>query len=135
MSNASSAEQQRLIEIAPKILLHNYKQAPIVLDHGSGCELWDVAGRRFLDLTGGIAACPLGHAHPRLVAAIAAQAGRMIHVSNLYYNEANVRLAEKLVGLAAGAGMEAPATFFCNSGAEANEAAIKLAKRWQTVIK
>jgi predicted acetylornithine/succinylornithine family transaminase len=125
--------QDRLIEIAKQTLTQNYKQQPIVLQRGQGCTVWDVAGKEFLDLTGGIAATPLGHAHPRLTRAIAEQAGKLIHVSNLFYVEAQILLAEKLTNLAAALGK--PRVFFCNSGAEANEAAIKLAKRYQTVVK
>jgi predicted acetylornithine/succinylornithine family transaminase len=124
---------QDFIDGAQRVLTHNYKQQPIVLERGQGCEVWDVDGKRYLDLTGGIAACPLGHAHPALTAAVAAQAGKLIHVSNLFYNEAQVRLAEKLCELAKD--LVQPRAFFCNSGAEANEAAIKLAKRWQTVVR
>ncbi len=116
-----------------RVLTQNYKQQPVVLERGSGCEVWDVDGKRYLDLTGGIAACPLGHAHPSLTAAVSAQAGKLIHVSNLFYNEAQIRLAEKLAQL--GRQLGEPRVFFCNSGAEANEAAIKLAKRWQTVVR
>jgi acetylornithine/N-succinyldiaminopimelate aminotransferase len=124
---------QDFIEGAQRVLTQNYKQQPIVLERGKGCEVWDVDGKRYLDLTGGIAACPLGHGHPALAAAVSAQAAKLIHVSNLFYNEAQVRLAEKLSSLAHELGN--PRVFFCNSGAEANEAAIKLAKRWQTVVR
>ncbi|HZS41246.1 MAG TPA: aspartate aminotransferase family protein [Polyangia bacterium] len=126
-------EQAKLIETAQRVLTQNYRQQPIVLRRGAGCEVWDVAGTRYLDLTGGIAATPLGHGHPKLAAAIAKQAGELIHVSNLFYVEAQIRLAEKLASLASALGE--PRVFFCNSGAEANEAAIKLAKRWQTVVR
>jgi acetylornithine/N-succinyldiaminopimelate aminotransferase len=126
-------EQGALIETAERVLIHNYKQQPIVLTRGSGCHVWDANGRRYLDLTGGIAACPLGHAHPKLTATVGEQAGRLIHVSNLFYNEAQIRLADKLTELASAMG--APRAFFCNSGAEANEAAIKLARRWQHVVR
>ncbi len=125
------ATQQDLIDLAKKVLVQNYRQQPVVLSRGEGVWLWDVEGNRYLDLTAGIAACPLGHAHPKLVAAIAAQAGRLIHVSNLFYIEAQIRLAERLAKLAAPS-MGAARSFFCNSGAEANEAALKLAKRYQT---
>jgi predicted acetylornithine/succinylornithine family transaminase len=127
-------QQAALVERAAKILLPNYKQQPIVLDRGEGCWLWDVAGNRYLDMTAGIAACPLGHAHPRLAQAVADQAKRLIHVSNLYFIERQLRLAERLAELAAPT-MGATKTFFCNSGGEANEAAIKLAKRWQTTTR
>jgi predicted acetylornithine/succinylornithine family transaminase len=125
--------QKELIESAQKLLTQNYKQQPVVLTRGSGCAVWDVDGRQYLDLTAGIAACPLGHAHPALGKRIADQAMRLIHVSNLFYNENQIRLAGELARLAHG--ILHPRVFFCNSGAEANEAAIKLAKRYQTTVK
>ncbi len=127
-----SKSQEELIELAQRVLTHNYKQQPIVLRRGAACTVWDVAGNQYLDLTGGIAACPLGHAHPALTAAIAKQAGELIHVSNLFYVEAQILLADALVKRAHL--LAEPRVFFCNSGAEANEAAIKLAKRYQTTI-
>jgi acetylornithine/N-succinyldiaminopimelate aminotransferase len=126
-------EQKALIARADQALTHNYRQAPLVLRRGDGCKVWDVAGTEYLDLTGGIAACPLGHAHPKLTKAIGEQAGRLIHVSNLFFNEQQILLADKLTTLASALG--SPRVFFCNSGAEANEASIKIAKRWQNVIK
>jgi predicted acetylornithine/succinylornithine family transaminase len=126
-------EQTRLIEVAGRVLTQNYRQPPLVLERGQGCRVWDVAGVEYLDLTAGIAACPLGHAHPRLTEAIRAQAGRLLHVSNLFFNDAQIRLAERLCARAKALG--SPRAFFCNSGAEANEAAIKLAKRYQTVVR
>ena len=124
---------QQLLDSADRTLVHNYKPQPIVLTRGEGRHLWDVAGNRYLDMTAGIAACPLGHGHPKLAAAIADQAKRLIHVSNLYFIEAQIRLAERLAELAAPS-MGECATFFCNSGGEANEAALKLAKRYQTTV-
>src|SRR3954469_416376 len=123
--------QSALVDAAERYLAHNYKQQPIVLTRGEGVRLWDVAGNRYLDMTAGIAACPLGHAHPGLAAAIAEQAKRLVHVSNLFFIEAQIRLAERLAQLAAPS-MGAVQAFFCNSGGEANEAALKLAKRYQT---
>ncbi len=123
-----------LIDTARRVLTQNYRQQPIVLARGEGVWLWDVAGNRYLDLTAGIAACPLGHAHPKLTRAIAEQAGRLIHVSNLFYIEAQIRLAEALAARAASS-MGPVRAFFCNSGAEANEAALKLAKRYQTTAR
>src|SRR5580692_5786018 len=105
-------------------LLGNYRQAPIVLDRGRGCELFDTLGRRYLDLCAGIAVSCLGHAHPRLTATIAEQAGRLMHTSNYFYNAENLRLAEELC---ARTGFDR--AFFCNSGAEAVEAMLKLARR------
>src|SRR5262245_48717375 len=75
-----------LLATAQARLLGNYRQAPIVLDHGRGCEVWDTQGRRYLDLCAGVAVSALGHAHPRLTTTLAAQAGRLMHASNYFYN-------------------------------------------------
>lgn len=99
----------------------------LVLTRGEGCRVWDAAGRAYLDFLGGIATISVGHCHPKLVAAIREQAGRLMHVSNLFYNEFQPRLAERLVQLAGFTGGRA---FLCNSGAEANEGLIKLARKW-----
>jgi acetylornithine/N-succinyldiaminopimelate aminotransferase len=113
-----------LLAVGEAHLLGNYRQAPIVLERGRGCEVWDVDGRRYLDLCAGVAVSSLGHAHPRLTAAIAEQAGRLLHASNYFYNAENVRLAGDLC-----ATFGYDRAFFCNSGAEANEAMLKLARR------
>ncbi len=121
-----------IIAVGNEVLLSNYRQAPVVLDHGKGCELWDVEGRRFLDLYGGIAVSALGHAHPALVGAIQAQAQRLLHASNLVWSEPAVALARHLVDLTRPEGGGAPAlsrVFLCNSGTEAMEACVKLARR------
>lgn len=100
---------------------------PLVLDRGEGCYVWDVDGRRYLDLIGGIAVNALGHGHPELVAAVSKQAAEAIHVSNLFTSPAQIRLAERLIEVAgAPAGSK---VFLANSGAEAIEAAIKLTRR------
>jgi acetylornithine/N-succinyldiaminopimelate aminotransferase len=96
----------------------------MILVRGRGCEVWDSEGRRYLDLYAGIAVSTLGHAHPRLVRAISEQAAQLIHVSNYFYNEPNVRLAEKLCRLT---GMER--ALFSNSGTEAIEAMLKMCRR------
>lgn len=119
-----SAKSVSLLATAEKHIYPNYKPAPIVVARGKGCELFDVDGRRWLDLAAGVAVCSVGHAHPKLVAALAEQAGRVMHVSNYFYSEQNILLADKLASLS---GMSR--TFFCNSGAEANEAMFKLARR------
>jgi predicted acetylornithine/succinylornithine family transaminase len=113
----------------PHHLIQNYRQAPIVLARGRGAELWDTDGKRYLDMTAGIAVCALGHAHPELAEAIAEQARTLVHVSNLYFVEQQLRLADELTALCF-----ADRVFFCNSGAEANEAALKLARRYQRVV-
>jgi acetylornithine/N-succinyldiaminopimelate aminotransferase len=106
-------------------LVGNYKPQPIALVRGEGCTLFDADGRRYLDLMGGIATAALGHCHPKLVAALEAQARRLWHVSNLYISQPQIELAERLVRHSF-----AERVFFCNSGTEANEAALKLARRW-----
>jgi len=107
-----------------KVLVANYAPQPISLVRGEGCWLVDVEGRRYLDLMGGIATACLGHAHPKLRAALEAQAALLWHASNLFTTEPQIRLAERLC-----AASFAEAIFFCNSGAEANEAAMKLARK------
>ncbi len=123
--------QEQLIELAQKRLTQNYRQQPIVLSRGEGCHVWDVAGNRYLDMNAGIAVSCLGHGHPAFVRAIAEQAERLIHVSNLYYIEQQVRLADRLI--ARTWAPDSNRVFFCNSGAEANEAALKLARRYHAV--
>ncbi|MFO0617344.1 MAG: acetylornithine transaminase [Polyangiaceae bacterium] len=117
-------DQDALVALGKQRILGNYKQAPVVFVSGSGSRLTDKAGTTYLDFTGGVAVNVLGHAHPRLAQAIADQARRVMHVSNYFYNEENVLLADELCALT---GFDK--AFFCNSGAEANEALFKLARR------
>jgi predicted acetylornithine/succinylornithine family transaminase len=121
--------QHELIEIAQKVLVQNYRQQPIVLRAGKGAEVWDVDGRRYLDMTAGIAVCGLGHAHPTLTARVTEQLTRLVHVSNLYFNDQQILAAKAIADRSF-----ADRVFFCNSGAEANEAALKLARRYQQVV-
>jgi len=107
-----------------QMLMPNYRRQPVAFARGEGVRLYDLEGRAYLDFVAGIAVSSLGHAHPRLVAAIQTQAARLLHTSNLYLIPEQVRLAEWLTRRS---GLER--AFFCNSGAEANEAAIKLARR------
>jgi predicted acetylornithine/succinylornithine family transaminase len=107
------------------MLLDTYKRAPITIVAGEGCELIDDRGRRYLDCIGGIAVCALGHAHPAIARAVTTQAQRLVHASNLYQHQPSEELAHELVTRSA-----MSAVFFCNSGTEANEAAIKLARKW-----
>jgi acetylornithine aminotransferase/acetylornithine/N-succinyldiaminopimelate aminotransferase len=104
-------------------VLKNYARAPLTLVRGRGTQVWDDAGNSYLDFTSGIAVSALGHCHPHWVAAVQRQAAELIHVSNLFRNPQQGELARRLVGRA-GPGR----VFFCNSGAEANEALIKLAR-------
>jgi acetylornithine/N-succinyldiaminopimelate aminotransferase len=106
------------------VMMSNYKTPPVALDHGVGANVWDVDGREYTDLLGGIATTILGHAHPRVVEAITAQASKLGHVSNLAMHEPGLTLAERLLDLAGRPGR----VFFCNSGAEANEAAFKISR-------
>jgi predicted acetylornithine/succinylornithine family transaminase len=124
------SQQDELIAAGKRLLLNNYRQAPVVMTRGEGCALWDVSGRRFLDMTAGIAVCVLGHGDPGLADAVAAQARRLVHASNLYYLENQLRLAEALARRAFKG-----RAFFCNSGTEANEAALKLARRYQAIAR
>lgn len=113
-----------------RLLLNNYRQAPVAMSRGEGCVLWDTSGRRYLDMTAGIAVCVLGHGDAGLAHALGEQARRLIHTSNLYYVENQIRLADALVRR----GFPGRA-FFCNSGTEANEAALKLARRYQVTTR
>jgi acetylornithine/N-succinyldiaminopimelate aminotransferase len=108
-------------------VMQTYGRLPIALSHGQGVWVWDVNGRRYLDALGGIAVNTLGHAHPKLVPALQEQIGKMIHCSNYYHVPLQEELAAKLVELSGLAN-----AFFCNSGLEANEAAIKIARKFGT---
>jgi len=113
-----------LIELFNDVHLGNYRPAPVVFERGLACDLWDVEGKRYLDLCAGLAVVSVGHSHPRFQAAVAAQAGKLTHVSNLFHNERAITLAQALK-------KRTPfgRFFFCNSGAEANEALLKLARK------
>jgi acetylornithine/N-succinyldiaminopimelate aminotransferase len=124
------SQQEELVGLGKRLLLNNYRQASIVMTRGEGCVLWDVSGRRFLDMTAGVAVCVLGHGDVGLADAIGTQARRLVHASNLYYLENQLLLAEALSRRAFKG-----RAFFCNSGTEANEAALKLARRYQVVTR
>ncbi len=114
---------ERLIETAKRVQLQNYRPAPVVLTEGKGARVRDADGREYLDLAAGLAVTSVGHGHPKLARAIGDQAARLMHVSNLWYNDRAIELAERLT---ARTGFER--AFFCNSGTEANEALFKLAR-------
>ncbi|MCX5830728.1 MAG: acetylornithine transaminase [Deltaproteobacteria bacterium] len=116
---------EETIKQADLVIMGTYKRFPIVLVKGLGTRVWDSTGKEYLDLVAGIAVCNLGHSHPRVIEAIIKQVGNLTHVSNLYYIEPQIRLAKLLVD-----NSFAERVFFCNSGAEANEAAIKLARKF-----
>ncbi len=124
----SSSED--LMVAGRRSLMNNYGRQPVVMTSGEGCFLWDADGKRYLDMTAGIAVCVLGHGHGGLARAIGEQAARLTHTSNLYFIETQIHLAEALFKRAF-----AGKAFFCNSGAEANEAALKIARRYQIVVK
>lgn len=112
-------------------VMNTYARFPLTLQRGQGCRVWDTSDRSYLDFVAGIATCTLGHAHPALVEAVTQQIQKLHHVSNLYYIQEQGELAQWLVEHSC-----ADRAFFCNSGAEANEGAIKLARKYaHTVLK
>ncbi|WP_018127602.1 aspartate aminotransferase family protein [Balneola vulgaris] len=117
MSNAQLLEKENHLQV--------YNRYPVTMSHGKGAKMWDVDGNEYLDLLAGIAVNNLGHCHPKIVAAIKAQADKMLHLSNFYYTEAQSEFAQKLVQ---STGLDR--AFLCNSGVEAMEACVKLARKW-----
>ncbi len=117
--------QEEIIALSDKYLMHTYGRLPLAAVRGSGVYLWDASGKQYLDFVAGVAVNSLGHCHPRVVAAVQEQAARLMHCSNLYHIEQQARLAEVLVKHSA-----LDRVFFCNSGAEAVEGAIKLARKY-----
>jgi predicted acetylornithine/succinylornithine family transaminase len=115
-----------LVALDADNVMQTYGRLPVAFVRGEGSYVWDSAGNRYLDFLGGLAVTSLGHAHPEVADAIADQARTLLHVSNLYYNDVQPRVAERLNALLGGGGR----VFFANSGAEANECAIKLARRY-----
>ena len=118
-----SSASQHIVELEKHYLLQNYGRHPLVLQRGDGPYMWDVDGKRYLDFIAGIGVNALGQNHPRIVAAIQEQAARLIHTSNLFYNEYQGPLAKKIAEVS---GLQR--TFFANSGTEANEGALKMMK-------
>jgi predicted acetylornithine/succinylornithine family transaminase len=117
--------EKKLIDESKKYLMNTYNRAPIVLRKGRGLKVWSFSGKEYLDFTGGIAVNCLGHCHPKVVIALQKQAQRLLHVSNLYHIEPQIKLARLLVE-----NSFADKAFFCNSGTEAIEGAIKLARKY-----
>lgn len=117
------AQMQAILERGKRVLMQNYARLPVVMERGEGAHLWDADGKRYLDLFAGFGGCILGHCHPALVAAATEQARKLWHVGNTFYSEPQIELAERLNRFAF-----AGQAFFCHSGAEANEAACKLAR-------
>lgn len=120
---------QDLVQRAQSVLFQNYRTQPIALVRGEGSWVFDADGKRYLDFIGGIATVSVGHANPRVREALMQQAGLLWHASNLYVTEPQIRLAEKLTAQT----KTLKRAFFCNSGTEANEAMIKLARHFQVV--
>jgi acetylornithine/N-succinyldiaminopimelate aminotransferase len=117
----------QIVERAGQVLMSTYARIPVAFEKGQGCRLWDQDGRVYLDFLAGIAVTALGHSHPRVVETIKNQAEKLLHTSNLYQIENQIALAELLIRHSF-----ADKAFFCNSGTEANEGAIKLARRYST---
>ena len=116
---------EELIREGQHVLVNTYARLPILLKRGKGIQVWDSAGKEYLDFVGGIAVCNLGHCHPKVAQALEEQSRELIHCSNLYYIGPQVELAQRLCEHSFG-----ERVFFCNSGTEANEAAIKLARKY-----
>src|SRR2546429_4943063 len=117
--------QTDLAELEQRYVMGTFRRLPVTFVEGRGVTLRDRDGREYLDLVAGIAVNALGHAHPAVAKAVAEQAARLVHTSNLYYTEPQVLLAQRLVELSFPS-----RAFFANSGAEANECAIKIARKW-----
>ena len=118
-------QNETTMSLADKYMFKTYARFPLTLVRGDGCRVWDEDGKEYLDFVGGIAVCALGHSSPIVSKALEHQSKELVHVSNLYYTRPQTELAQLLVG-----NSFADRVFFCNSGAEANEAAIKLARRY-----
>ena len=112
------------------LLFNTYARYPVIIDRGLGSRLWDPDGKEYIDLLAGIAVTSLGHCHPEIAEVMAVQSRKMVHVSNLLYQQEMLTLAKRLLSTA-----HFDKVFFCNSGAEANEAAVKLARRYQQRVK
>eukprot|EP00741_Cyanophora_paradoxa_P023578 tig00021590_g22775.t1 len=124
-ASGSAASKDAVIDQFTSNVMTTYARYPLVMVKGQDSRLWDIEGKEYLDFVAGIATCSLGHAHPNLVKAVAEQIATVNHVSNLYYTPSQSNLAKRIVDCSI-----ADRVFFCNSGAEANEAAIKLARKY-----
>src|SRR5262245_6407223 len=123
METVAATSAMSVVDLEKRYLFQNYARLPIVLHRGKGCYVYDTSGKRYLDLVAGIGVNALGYAHPRITKVIREQAGLLVHASNLYYHEYAGPLAKRISQVSG-----LPRVFFCNSGAEANEAALKMAK-------
>ncbi|MEE9911391.1 MAG: acetylornithine transaminase [Deltaproteobacteria bacterium] len=118
-------KEKKIMALADQNIMNTYRRVPIALVKGEGARVWDANGKEYLDFVAGIAVCNLGHSHPNVVKAIRSQVKNLMHVSNLYYTRPQAEVAHLLTKHSF-----ADKAFFCNSGAEANEAAIKLARKY-----
>jgi predicted acetylornithine/succinylornithine family transaminase len=126
MTTTTTSTFDELRQLDADHVMQTYARLPVAFVRGQGTRLWDSEGKEYLDFLGGLAVVSLGHAHPAVAEALAEQANTLLHVSNLYYNDVQPRLGARLDALLGGGGR----VFFANSGAEANECAIKLARRY-----
>ena len=124
-TSIENADAQYIMQTDSEYVLGTYARQPIVFVRGEGARLWDSEGREYLDFLAGIAVVQVGHCHPRIADAITQQARTLMQVSNLYHNALQAPLAKRLCRLT-----DMEKAFFCNSGAEANEAALKIARKW-----
>ncbi|MBN3960466.1 aspartate aminotransferase family protein [Nostoc sp. NMS8] len=127
--DSGSASSPFEVDSFNEAVMSTYGRFPLALERGAGCRVWDTQGREYLDFVAGIATCTLGHAHPAMVEAVTRQIQKLHHVSNLYYIPEQGELAKWIVNHSC-----ADRVFFCNSGAEANEAAIKLARKYAHTV-
>jgi acetylornithine/N-succinyldiaminopimelate aminotransferase len=128
MATTTAPAAHDVIALESAHVLQTYRRAPVVFERGEGCRIYDASGRAYLDFISGIGVSSLGHAHPKLTAAIADQASQLLHTSNLYFHALQSEVATRLTALSG-----LPRTFFCNSGTEAVEACLKFARRyWHT---
>src|SRR5258706_6117663 len=125
MTALEMTDTEQVFALDRECVMGTYGRQPIVFVRGEGARLWDSEGREYLDFLSGISVCSVGHCHPRISRAIAEQASTLMHVYNLYHHPLQSKLAQRLAGLT---GMDK--VFFGNSGAEANECAIKIARKW-----
>ena len=120
-----SEKMDKLVKLGSDVVMNTYTRYPVALDHGDGAYMWDIDGKKYVDFVGGIAVNSLGCNNEKLVKKISEQAAKLIHCSNLYYTEPQIQLANMLVQ-----NSDFDKVFFCNSGAEANEAALKLCRKY-----
>lgn len=130
MNQSNSEATSTVLETGHQSYIQNYGHASLVIDRGEGCHLWDMNGKEYIDLGTGISVTNFGHRHPEMEKALQEQMGKVWHTSNLYYLETPIQLAEQLIANSFG-----ERVFFCNSGAEANEAAIKLARKFASATR